>query len=313
MSYPYIHTGQSVSILVDGKQHVISESHANFTKITDAIKAKDWDKIPGLVTIAKMIEATIDGSVSVRNGQVFYNDVVVHNSLTTRILRLLAEGFDIDPFVKFMENLMRNPSNTAVNELYDFLELCTLPITDDGHFLAYKKVNTDLKDFYTGKFDHAIGTVLEMERNGVDDNRDNTCSHGFHFCSFSYLPHYASSKEYRVMIVKINPKDVVSIPSDYNNSKGRACRYEIVDEHHGKIEEEGLQRSCYTYASAAEETLYEGDDEEEFLEEWGFSEDEEDEFFAEEEEEEEEAVTYSIPTRTTPQRDSKGRFIKRTV
>jgi hypothetical protein len=33
------------------------------------------------------------------------------------------------------------------------------------------------------------------------------------------------------MIVKINPADVVSIPSDYNNAKGRACRYEVIGEH----------------------------------------------------------------------------------
>ena len=32
------------------------------------------------------------------------------------------------------------------------------------------------------------------------------------------------------MIVKINPRDVVSIPTDYNNAKGRACRYEVIGE-----------------------------------------------------------------------------------
>jgi hypothetical protein len=34
----------------------------------------------------------------------------------------------------------------------------------------------------------------------------------------------------RIVILKINPRDVVSIPTDYNNSKGRACRYEIIGE-----------------------------------------------------------------------------------
>jgi hypothetical protein len=32
------------------------------------------------------------------------------------------------------------------------------------------------------------------------------------------------------MVVKIHPKDVVSIPSDYNNSKGRACKYTVISE-----------------------------------------------------------------------------------
>jgi hypothetical protein len=34
----------------------------------------------------------------------------------------------------------------------------------------------------------------------------------------------------RTVIVKINPRDVVSIPTDYDNSKGRACRYEVIGE-----------------------------------------------------------------------------------
>ena len=32
------------------------------------------------------------------------------------------------------------------------------------------------------------------------------------------------------MVLKINPADVVSIPTDYNDAKGRACRYEVIDE-----------------------------------------------------------------------------------
>jgi hypothetical protein len=75
--------------------------------------------------------------------------------------------------------------------------------------------------------DNSPGKIVEMERNAVDDNRDRTCSAGLHFCSQSYLTHFGGEK---IVIVKINPKDVVSIPSDYNDAKGRACRYEVVGE-----------------------------------------------------------------------------------
>ena len=68
-----------------------------------------------------------------------------------------------------------------------------------------------------------------MERNKVDDNQNNTCSSGLHFCSKEYLSHFGGSDS-RTMIVKINPADVVSIPTDYNNSKGRACKYVVVGE-----------------------------------------------------------------------------------
>ena len=66
-----------------------------------------------------------------------------------------------------------------------------------------------------------------MPRNQVNDDKNQTCSEGLHFCSQEYLGSFGGD---RVMILKINPKDVVSIPSDYNRSKGRACRYEIIAE-----------------------------------------------------------------------------------
>ena len=126
-----------------------------------------------------------------------------------------------------MENLMSNPSHRSVQELYGFLEKGELPITPDGHFLAYKKVRGDYTDCHTGKMDNSVGKVLEMERNAVDDDKDRTCSSGLHFCSKSYLANFGGE---RTVIVKINPRDVVSIPSDYNNAKGRTCRYEVIGE-----------------------------------------------------------------------------------
>jgi len=116
-----------------------------------------------------------------------------------------------------------------VDELYGFLEKNNLPITPDGHFLAYKKVRNDFLDIHSGTMDNSPGTVVEMERFKVDDNKDQTCSTGLHFCGMSYLGHFGSGSD-RTVIVKIDPADVVSIPSDYNGAKGRACRYEVIGE-----------------------------------------------------------------------------------
>jgi len=66
-----------------------------------------------------------------------------------------------------------------------------------------------------------------MTRNEVNDDKNQTCSAGLHFCSQDYLNHFGGS---RIMILKINPRDVVSIPTDYKNSKGRCCRYEVIGE-----------------------------------------------------------------------------------
>jgi hypothetical protein len=131
---------------------------------------------------------------------------------------------------------MKNPSKRSVDELYGFLEKNSLPITPDGHFLAYKKVRRDFKDIHSGTMDNSPGTIVEMERNQVDDNKDQTCSTGLHFCGLSYLEFFGDRNS-RVVIVKIDPADVVSIPSDYNGAKGRACRYEVIGEMGVKAED----------------------------------------------------------------------------
>jgi hypothetical protein len=96
--------------------------------------------------------------------------------------------------------------------------------------LAYKKVREDYKDIHSGTMDNSVGQIVEMERNQVDDDKDRTCSTGLHFCSKDYLPYFGTGPGSRVVILKINPADVVSIPSDYNDSKGRACKYEVIGE-----------------------------------------------------------------------------------
>jgi hypothetical protein len=126
---------------------------------------------------------------------------------------------------------MENPSKRAVDELYDFLEAGELPITEDGHFLAFKNVRETYMDIHSGTFRNMVGDICEMKRNQVDEDKDRTCSYGLHFCSIAYLPNFLDSNGGKTMIVKINPKDVVAIPSDYNNTKGRTCRYEVVGEY----------------------------------------------------------------------------------
>lgn len=234
MSVSGIIVGKSfLTLMINGETHTVNDQHPNYTKIREAVRNKDFNVVESLINIGRSITNFTQGRVRVENGSVYYGNMEVKNVLVDRILDMINEGFDASPMVRFLENLMQNPSKRAVDELYLFLEQTSLPITEDGHFLAYKKVRDDYRDFYTGKMDNSVGQVVEMPRNQVDDERDNTCSYGLHFCSLSYLPHYYGDQGH-VMIVKINPADVVSIPSDYNNAKGRTCRYEVIGEHHSE-------------------------------------------------------------------------------
>ena len=178
-------------------------------------------------------------SVTIRDGVGIvtlhqYNDMEVEleSGITQRIVKMSEQGFHPRAMINFIGNLYGNPSATAVKELYGFIEACELPITEDGCFIAYKIVRNDYLDIYSGKMSNKVGQTLSMPRHLVDDNRENTCSHGLHFCSKEYLPHYGSGSRGgdRCMLVKINPADVVSIPADYNNAKGRTWQYEVVGE-----------------------------------------------------------------------------------
>lgn len=170
------------------------------------------------------------GKVTLKDGKLYYDGAEVHSVLTERMVDIIREGIDITPWVRFANNLFQNPEPFSINELFLFLETGDLPITEDGHFLAFKKVRENYKDIHSGTFDNSIGAVCEMPREQVDADRLRECSTGLHFCSKKYLPHFANAHNDRVMMVKINPADVVSIPHDYNNTKGRCWRYEVVGE-----------------------------------------------------------------------------------
>jgi len=88
---------------------------------------------------------------------------------------------------------MSNPSMTSRNELFLFLEAANLPITEDGCFLAYKAVTSDFKDKHSRKFDNSPGVTLEMPRRDVDDNREQTCSYGFHAAAYEYAKGFITS------------------------------------------------------------------------------------------------------------------------
>ena len=225
---PYIIQGNNITVMVDNSPYTITSSHINFERLKQAIKDQDWEAVKKFSDPSKAIIEYSQGNVTIKDSKVFWQGYEMQNALTRRMITMFKESFVIDPLAHFMDNLHQNPSKTSINELYGFMEKCDLPITSDGHFLAYKAVNDDYTDCHTGTISNAVGEKPYMPRNMVDDNRNNHCSEGFHFCSKSYLNSMFRNK--KIMIVKINPKDVVSIPADYNESKGRCNTYEVIGE-----------------------------------------------------------------------------------
>lgn len=243
--------GKNLIVYVGDKEFVVAEgTHMNYAKILRAINKGKWDKVADLVDITKTLEKFVKNKLILQGGVFYWNGEPIHTVLTDRLLKMKKQGFPIDPLIAFLENLMLNPSNVAVNELYSFLEQNSLPLTSDGYFLAYKRVRKVKKgvyvDSYTGKISNNVGDVPKMPRNRVDDDRRNTCSNGLHFCSLDYLRGSGYGGNGPIIVVKINPKHVVSIPIDYNRQKGRCEQYEVVAKHGNDASVERFDKAVVT-------------------------------------------------------------------
>lgn len=214
----------SVVLNYNGRTEVIAKSDSRYEKVIAAIRAGDLDSIPA---IAEAMERAFEGSgLELRDGLLYEGEVAIPSELNSRILRLRDEGLPFDPLLKFWENLKKNPSYNSRQMLFKFLEHNGHPLTADGCFIAYRGVNNELKDIHTGKFDNSPGKVCEMPRDMVDDNPNQTCSSGLHVACFDYAKGFGP----RLIEVKVNPADVVCVPVDYNGTKMRVCKFEVIQE-----------------------------------------------------------------------------------
>jgi len=261
---PYILTEESVTVVVDGQAHTMASTNPAFTEVRKELfqDEHDVERITNLFDLSKAVEDYVQGSMEVKDSEVRYNGEVIHNYVVDRILDFMRRGLPYKPLLRFLEKLMANPSRRATDELYRFLEHKAMPLTPDGCFLAYKGVRHDFTDHYSGNFSNAVGQVLEMRRNGVCDNADLGCSSGFHAGSYEYAKGYCHGGGH-LMIVKIDPSDVVSVPHDCDCQKLRTCKYEVVSLHE-TIEtplDDGLNSDYGDYSDCDDYNGYHDEDE----------------------------------------------------
>lgn len=221
-----------ITVVLDGKTYSINAGNKLFSNALEAFKTNDWDAFVACVNPEirlKSLYAKYEG-IEVKDGNLYVFGDPVHSTIATRVLSFLESGLDCVHLFKFILKLNLNPSKRAVDELYTFLDHRALPITDNGNFLAYKAVREDYTDKHTGKFLNTVDSVLEMPRNKVDDNKEVGCSYGFHAGTIEYARDFWAGNGH-IMLVEINPSDVVSIPVDCQFQKLRTCKYKVVGEY----------------------------------------------------------------------------------
>jgi hypothetical protein len=234
-------TDNSVSIFIDGDQFSVGTGHRMFPHIKQAIIEKNWDGLPYLIDCAKGVRDFIDTSntgIVFEDGVITYNGTVLGGFAVEYILRLKEEGFDVQPFLNYLGKLQKNPDERNRRDQFEWLVKGQMPITPEGNILAFKYVDPNYLDCYSQTFDNSVGRVVEMPRGGVDPDPSNECSRGLHFCSRNYLSPNQNNGNH-LMLLEIDPADVVAFPRDYNVSKGRCWRYKVI----GEIQWEKLPES----------------------------------------------------------------------
>jgi hypothetical protein len=296
----FILTENSLTVSVEGKTYTINSGHPSWKQAIESLKRKDYQALKDLVSVQKAFCSFTGDKVKIVDNQVFFNGEPINSYLSEKILSFMEKGLPHESLIKFLERLMANPSRRAVTELYSFLRHKSLPITDDGTFLAYKSVRSDYTDHHTGNFNNSIGNALEMTRNNVCDDHSQGCSIGFHAGSLEYASSFGGADSV-LLIVEIDPADVVSVPSDCECQKLRTCKYKVVAKYDGPLPEH------YTKDAQSAYVLQDDSDDEEYDDDSDWDEDEE----SDDESEEPISITVQVGNKSHKfVRDPKGRFAK---
>ncbi len=226
-----IYTGNCLTLSEGENVKIINSDNVDFDNLKNWYKSEQFEKLEQYLNGFKntIEKAFKKNGVSVLEGIVFVDEEVLPASLGNKVLTLAKDNLPIDRFIKFWHKLKENPSYTAVQAIFSFLERNNLPIMEDGNLIGYKAVKEDWTDKYSGKFLNTVEFTLKINRRLVDDNTELDCSYGFHVGSQTYVKNFAKDGD-RILEVVVNPKDVVSVPNEAMCNKIRVCEYFVKGE-----------------------------------------------------------------------------------
>jgi len=237
MNYIIANDG-NVTATVAGEVYTFGKSHPRYDRLINHLKNNNVEYFEASYDIVSHVNAYCDGYVSVEHGKMRWDGIEMPDMFSGTIMDMIHQGYPFEPMLNFLDNMSQNPSDHAIVELFEFMENKNMPITPDGHFLAYKAVDPNYKDLYSHTFDNSVGSTCEIERSKVNGNRNSHCAAGLHVGAFDYAKSYGGidldddegGGGNKLMICKVNPRDVVSVPNDCRCQKLRCCRYEVVSE-----------------------------------------------------------------------------------
>jgi hypothetical protein len=234
----------NVTLFHNNVMYTATSDHPNWQAIVTGLEDDD-ESVVDLFDMSRVVARKFESlseRVRVAGSRVYFDGDEVDTVLTRQIVRFLEEDRDFVPLVKFYERLATNPNQESVTQLYSWLNSHDFTITEDGKIIGYKGVESDGNggfhsvhsgkaivngELVNGKVPNNVGFVIEMPRADVTFDPDQTCSYGLHIGTWEYAQWWGRNGA--ILKVLVDPRDVVSVPSDAGGQKLRACRYTVLE------------------------------------------------------------------------------------
>lgn len=233
---------------------VADDAHPAYAEIKEAVVGDnqndlDEDEIVALFDASHKAAAKFENlseRVTVANSRVYVDGDEVNDVYADQVIRFLDEGVDDwQALVYFLEKVYTNTDSHTRDNLARWLNAEKFTISDNGNIVGYKGLNTDKTSIHSGPaivdgvsvnghVPNAEGSVIEMPRSAVTHDPARGCSAGLHVGTWDYASGFGSV----VMEVEVNPRDVVSVPTECGSAKMRVCRYtvvRVVDQKHDEV------------------------------------------------------------------------------
>ncbi len=234
---PFNVAGNSLTFYVKGRPYHLHKDHQNFDIARQHLLTPgtdhDAEMLVDLVDIRKGLERASFGAIQFDDETILWRGKPLTGIWVDRILAHRAAGEAFDHLWKALDKLVHNPTVTAIERLPIFLDRVGLGFLPDGRFLAFKGVQADYHSAHENtdgtRFRHLVGDAPRMPREEVDPDPNQTCSTGLHVGAPGYVRGHYSGGRYALVLVAVDPVDVVSVPTDYQGEKMRVCGYEVIE------------------------------------------------------------------------------------
>ena len=264
MYLAYTVNEKTLTVIKDGRCYTVSSSNPNFVKIKALLISGKHNEVPDLLDVRKSIEKMGQGDITIVGNTVKYQGRDIPNYQSQKLISMHRDGHkDIIPYKNFIKRLDANISFRAKEEFPRFMDSQEFMIDLEGFVYAFRGLqdnyysvmgNTSTRVLKgkvnaQGQIFNGVGEEIEVERADVDDNCNRTCSYGVHVGHEEYARGWSRGK---VVLVKFDPKDVVSVPTDCNGRKCRVCHYWVVSDY--VPSEKPVEKAVYSETKEAPKT-----------------------------------------------------------